>query len=154
MTYHRPAGNRLGLRRSHRPAVRRSHPAGLHNHLVVHRSRRVLRHRSHLLLYQHLFMRNVGLVRHTALTSKSTSAASTAGALGCLVDTNGAAVKPESGQSYAEEVWRWNRLLNVIHVCDRSVGLGILGEAHKAKATAATSVAVLDDDLCLLVRVA
>lgn len=107
MTYHHPAGNRLGLRRSHRLAVRRSHPAGLHNRPAVHRSRRVLRHRSHLLLYQHLGMRNVGLVRHTALTAESTSAASTASALGCLVDTNGATVEPESDQSCAEGLWEF-----------------------------------------------
>lgn len=46
------------------------------------------------------------------------------------------------------------RLLNVVHVGNGRVGLGVLGEANKAETTAATGVAVLHDDLCSLVRVA
>ena len=46
------------------------------------------------------------------------------------------------------------RILNVVHVSNSSVGLAVLGEAHKAETTAATSVTVLDDNLRLSVRVA
>jgi hypothetical protein len=46
------------------------------------------------------------------------------------------------------------RLLNVIHVCDRGISLRVLSETNEAEATAAAGVAVLDDDLRLLVRVA
>lgn len=41
----------------------------------------------------------------------------------------------------------------VIHIRDRSIRLGVLGEAYKAEATAATSVAVLDNELSVSVRV-
>lgn len=37
--------------------------------------------------------------------------------------------------------------LNVIHVLNRSIGLGVLGETNETEAAAATGVAVLDDDL-------
>lgn len=37
--------------------------------------------------------------------------------------------------------------LNVIHRLDRGISLRVLGETNEAEATAATSVAVLDDDL-------
>ena len=46
------------------------------------------------------------------------------------------------------------RLLNIVHVSDGSVSLGVLGEANKAETTAATGVAVLYDDLRLSVMVA
>lgn len=46
------------------------------------------------------------------------------------------------------------RLLNVIHVRDSGISLGVLSEAHEAEATATTGVAVLDDDLRWLVKVA
>jgi hypothetical protein len=46
------------------------------------------------------------------------------------------------------------RLLNVVHVRDRGIGLGVLSETNEAEATAATGVAVLDDNLGLLARVA
>jgi hypothetical protein len=45
-------------------------------------------------------------------------------------------------------------LLNVIHVRDRGIGLGVLSETNEAEATAATGVAVLDNNLGLLARVA
>jgi len=45
-------------------------------------------------------------------------------------------------------------LLNVIHVSDGGISLGVLGEANEAETTAATGVAVLDDNLLSLVRVA
>jgi hypothetical protein len=45
-------------------------------------------------------------------------------------------------------------LLNVIHVGDRGISLGVLSETNEAEATAATGVAVLDDDLGWLARVA
>jgi hypothetical protein len=45
-------------------------------------------------------------------------------------------------------------LLNVIHVSNGGIGLGVLGKADEAETTAATGVAVLDDNLRLLVRVA
>jgi hypothetical protein len=51
-------------------------------------------------------------------------------------------------------LWGWMRLLNVIHVCDRGISLRVLSETNEAEATAAAGVAVLDDDLRLLVRVA
>jgi hypothetical protein len=44
------------------------------------------------------------------------------------------------------------RLLDVIHVLDGIVGLGVLAEANETEATAATGVAVLDDDLRVLVK--
>lgn len=44
------------------------------------------------------------------------------------------------------------RLLNVIHVRDGSVGLGFLTEANETESTAATGVAVLDDDLHALAK--
>ena len=43
-------------------------------------------------------------------------------------------------------------LLNVIHVRDSSVGLGVLTEANETKATAAAGVTVLDDDLHTLTK--
>ena len=46
------------------------------------------------------------------------------------------------------------RLLNVVHVRNSGVSLGVLREANKAETTAATGIAVLYDDLCLLARVA
>lgn len=46
------------------------------------------------------------------------------------------------------------RLLNIVHVSDGGVSLGVLGEANKAETTAATGVAVLYDDLRLSVMVA
>jgi hypothetical protein len=45
-------------------------------------------------------------------------------------------------------------LLNVIHVGDCGISLGVLSETNEAEATAATGVAVLDDDLDWLARVA
>jgi len=36
--------------------------------------------------------------------------------------------------------------LDIVHVLHGGVSLGILGEANEAKATAATSIAILDDD--------
>ena len=38
-------------------------------------------------------------------------------------------------------------ILNVVHGVDGSIGIGLLAVADKAKATAAASVTVLDDDL-------
>jgi hypothetical protein len=43
-------------------------------------------------------------------------------------------------------------LLNVIHVRNGSIGLGVLTEANETEATAAAGVAVLDDDLRALVK--
>jgi hypothetical protein len=45
-------------------------------------------------------------------------------------------------------------LLDVIHVSDGGISLGVLGEANEAETTAATGVAVLHDDLQSSVRVA
>ena len=53
-----------------------------------------------------------------------------------------------------EGVQKRKRLLNVVHVGDRGVGLAVLREANKPETTAATGVTVLDDNLRLLVRVA
>jgi hypothetical protein len=44
------------------------------------------------------------------------------------------------------------RLLDVIHARDSSIGLGVLADAHETEATAAAGVAVLDDDLRVLVK--
>jgi hypothetical protein len=44
------------------------------------------------------------------------------------------------------------RLLDVIHVRDGSIGLGVLAEANETEATAAAGIAVLDDDLRVLVK--
>jgi len=38
-------------------------------------------------------------------------------------------------------------LLDVVHGSDGSIGLSVLGEANEAKPAAASSIAVLDDDL-------
>lgn len=51
------------------------------------------------------------------------------------------------------EVDKWTRLLHVVHVRNGSVSLGVLSEANKAETTAATGVAIFDDNLRLLVRV-
>jgi len=37
--------------------------------------------------------------------------------------------------------------LDVVHGSDRSFGIGLLSVANESKATAATSVTILDDDL-------
>jgi hypothetical protein len=83
-------------------------------------------------------MRNVRLVERTALSTRMVRPSNLRDKQ--LVMHRGA--------------WRWMRLLNVIHVCDRGIGLGVLSETNEAEATAATGVAVLDDDLRLLVKVA
>ena len=59
-----------------------------------------------------------------------------------------------SDQSCAEGVQKRTSLLNIVHVGNRGIGLGILGEANKAETTAATGVAVLDDNLRWSVMVA
>jgi len=46
------------------------------------------------------------------------------------------------------------RLLDVVHVGDRSVSFSVLRKTDEAETTAATGVAVLDDNLRLSVRVA
>lgn len=38
-------------------------------------------------------------------------------------------------------------LLYVVHACDSGICFAVLRKSHEAKATAATSVAVLNDDL-------
>ena len=44
------------------------------------------------------------------------------------------------------------RLLDVIHLVDGSISLGVLAEANETEATAAAGVTVLDDDLGALVK--
>ena len=59
-----------------------------------------------------------------------------------------------SGQSHAEGVQKRTSLLNIVHVGDSGIGLGVLRETDKAETTAATGVAVLDDNLRWSVMVA
>jgi len=65
----------------------------------------------------------------SAATGVSSAASSSAGALRSFVDADGSAVK-----------------LNVVHVLDGVIGIGLLGESDKAESTAAAGVAVFYDD--------
>jgi len=65
----------------------------------------------------------------SAATGVPSAASSSAGALRSFVDADGSAVK-----------------LNVVHVLDGVIGIGLLGESDKAESTAAAGVAVLHDD--------
>ena len=48
----------------------------------------------------------------------------------------------------------WTCLLHVVHACNGGISLRVLGKANETEATAATGIAVLDDDLRMLVKVA
>jgi hypothetical protein len=99
-------------------------------------------------------VRNIESRERTTLAAKAASTTGAAGALRGLVHANGATVEPtrQAVRKWAVSfVYQQICSLDVIHARDGSIGLGVLAEANETEATAATGVAVLDDDLRLLV---
>jgi hypothetical protein len=103
-------------------------------------------HSLHLLIISNCssFARSVRGPTATA-TAESTTTTSRA-ALAGLVNANGATVEPNDISLEATSCTIVHPL-NVVHGGDGSLSIGLLGVADETKATAATSVTILDDDL-------
>lgn len=52
------------------------------------------------------------------------------------------------------DAFDWRCLLHVVHARNGGISLRVLSEANETEATTATGVAILDDDLRMLVKVA
>jgi hypothetical protein len=89
------------------------------------------------------------LVSAAAATVAAAARSTTASAVGSLVDANPTSV--ESGRVSTAHCWGicgdGRYVLLVVHGLHSGIGLGVLGIANKAKASAAASIAVLNHDL-------
>jgi hypothetical protein len=102
-------------------------------------------HSLHLLIISNCS--SFGSVRGPTATATAESTTTTSrAALAGLVNANGATVEPNDISLEATSCTIVHPL-NVVHVGNGSLRISLLGVADETKATAATSVTILDDDL-------